>query len=327
MTIIEQAARRLEALRRAGVEVSWAAAEQRSQDVEGEKHLAQVSGQGRPVGLGQVVVSADSAANGTVNSSLAARSVRPQAMARSVDLDLDRLSKAGYITPIAVPELAKLAAEFRIIKRPLMRTVDAARGDPAKRTNLIMVTSSVPGEGKTFNAINLAMSIAMEVDRTVLLVDADVIRPSILDRCGLPASKGLMDMLTKPSTELGDVLLRTNVPKLALLPAGTPHPNATELLASAAMEGLLEELANRYSDRIVVFDAPPLLPSPESRVLAARVGQVVVVVEQGRSTREAVTRAFSTLQSCPHVTSILNKCRGQDQNSLYGEYYGSLLAS
>jgi exopolysaccharide/PEP-CTERM locus tyrosine autokinase len=315
MSIIEQAAKRLEELRNAGVELPSASEQARLVDVQGRRPLAQVA---KDAGAAPATA-AMPAKRSKVERTLGASA------ARTVVLDLARLARNGFITPDADPALAQLAAEYRIIKRPLVRIVDAAHGDSAQRANLIMVTSAAPGEGKTFTALNLAMSISMEVDRTVLLVDSDVVRPSVLEYCGLPPAKGLMDvLLAAPGqpVDLGEMLLRTNVPKLTLLPAGSPHPNATELLASEAMERLLEELAQRYSDRIVVFDAPPLLGSPEARVLASRVGQVVLVVEQGRSSKEAVVQAFSALEGCRNVTSVLNKCSTPDQTSLYGRYYG-----
>lgn len=303
MTIIEQAAKRLEALRQAGVAVPWSAVN------------------ARPDGVATAAITSVLTPQVSAVHAAPAKPLRPLVRARPVQVNLERLAKLGYITPELPHELEQLAAEFRIIKRPLMKAMENAEGAPTKRSNLIMITSAVPGEGKSFTAINLAMSIAMEVDRTVLLVDADVIRPSVLERCGLEQSIGLLDLLTNPDMALGDALLKTNVPKLTLLPPGTPRPNATELLASATMDNLLEELATRYPDRVIVFDAPPLLPSPESRVLASRVGQVVVVVEQGGSDRTSVQQAFATVQACPNVTSIFNKCRERNQGSLYGNYY------
>jgi protein-tyrosine kinase len=183
------------------------------------------------------------------------------------------------------------------------------------------VTSAVPGEGKTFVAMNLAMSIALEVDHSVLLVDADVLKPSVFERYGLPPERGLLDLLTDPKLRVSDVLMRTNVPKLSLMSAGTPNPHAAELLASENMDQLLDELASRYSDRIVVFDAPPLLPTAESRMLAARAGQVLMVVGAESAPQALVERAFTALEACPHVMSVLNRARPSAGTDGYG--YGS----
>jgi receptor protein-tyrosine kinase len=163
--------------------------------------------------------------------------------------------------------------------------------------------------------------MAMELDSTVLLVDADVSRPSVLERLGLPPSGGLLDVLTDPALTLADVLLRTNVERLSLLPAGSPKPQATELLASEAMNRLLDEMAARYSDRVLVFDAPPLLPSTESRVLATHMGQIVVVVEAERTPQARVTQALAAIESCPVVHTILNKVPHSKLAAYYG-YYG-----
>jgi protein-tyrosine kinase len=179
----------------------------------------------------------------------------------------------------------------------------------------------MPGEGKTFVSINLAISLAMELEKTVLLVDADVSRPAVLSRLGLPPSPGLLDILTDPSLHVSDVLMRTNIDKLTLLPSGKANGRATELLASDAMNRLLDELATRYADRIIVFDAPPLLPSTESRVLATFMGQVVVVVEADRTAQKSVHQALTTIEACPVVLPLLNKISRSEVGSYYG-YYG-----
>jgi protein-tyrosine kinase len=184
-----------------------------------------------------------------------------------------------------------------------------------------MVTSSLPNEGKSFTAINLAMSIAMEMDRTVLLVDADVARPSLPRVLGLPEQKGLLDVLQDKSLTLSDVLLRTNVDKLSILMAGTRDAHATELLASEAMGRLLNDLARRYSDRIVVFDSPPLLVTTEARVLATRVGQIVFVVRAEETPQRAVMEALGTIEACPVKLLILNQARNVE-NVAYGYEYG-----
>ena len=242
------------------------------------------------------------------------------AMSRTVHIDLDMLAAKGMVTPDQ-PRTA-IAEEFRVIKRPLLR--NATDTGPARITNanLIMVTSAMPGEGKTFSAINLAISMAMELDYTVLLVDADVSRPSVFRQLGLPPERGLMDVLAGEVTDLSDVLLRTNIEKLSILPAGMPHQRATELLASENMNRLLKQIASRYSDRIVVFDSPPLLVTTESRVLATHMGQVVVVVESERTTHSSVKQALATIESCPIKLMMLNKSRHSGPGSYYGYGYG-----
>ncbi len=212
----------------------------------------------------------------------------------------------------------QIADEFRVIKRPLLANAQRKSAGASANANLIMVTSALAAEGKTFTAVNLAMSMATELDSTVLLVDADVANPTLPRVLGFVSPKGLMDVLTDDAIRLPDVLLRTNVPKLTLLPAGTSHRRATELLASEAMERLIAEVANRYSDRIVIFDAPPLLPTTESRVLATHMGQILVVVEADKTTHSALKGALATVESCPVVLTMLNKATRSDVGSYHG---------
>ncbi|ATE60945.1 XrtA-associated tyrosine autokinase [Thauera sinica] len=241
-------------------------------------------------------------------------------VSRSVDIDLERLRHVGMVTP--EQSRGALADEFRVIKRPLLQNATAAGPTAIDNGNLIMVTSALPGEGKSFTAINLAISMAMELDHTVLLVDADVSRPSVLRHLGLPPERGLMDVLSGEVDDLGEVLLRTNIEKLSILPAGMPHPRATELLASDNMNQLLEQIAKRYADRIVVFDSPPLLVTTEARVLATHMGQVVMVVEAERTTQGSVKQALATIEACPIKLMVLNKSRRSGPGSYYGYGYG-----
>ena len=226
---------------------------------------------------------------------------------RMVELDLAKMRDMGMVT--AAGGRTTLLEEFRIIKRPLLKRAFAERAEGDMPPNLIMITSSLPGEGKTYCAINLAMSIAMELDHTVLLVDADVARPSVLRTLGLPAQRGLMDILVDDKLDLSEVLLRTNVDTLSILPAGTSTPRATELLASSTMSSLVTEIANRYPDRVVIFDSPPLLLTSESRVLAGHMGQIVVVVEAQTTTQHAVNEALHKLEGFKNVNLIYNKTR------------------
>ena len=237
---------------------------------------------------------------------------------KSVTIDLQRMREGGMIAPDG--DKTPLAEEFRVIKRPLLKNAFGA-GASIRNGNLIMVTSAFPREGKSFCAINLAMSIAMERDRTVLLVDADVARPSIPQKFGIAPDVGLMDVLLDSHVSLSDAIVRTNVNKLALLPAGRPHRQATELLASEAMANLLAELSERYSDRIVIFDSPPLLVTTEARTLAANMGQIVMVVESDNTTHEALREALATIESCDVVGMVLNKGRRSNPGDSYG-YYG-----
>ena len=126
-----------------------------------------------------------------------------------------------------------------------------------------MVTSAVPGEGKTYTAVNLALSMAQERDTTVLLVDCDVTKQGVSRMLGVEKRRpDFIDLLASDSMSIGDVLVKTDVPGLVMLPAGRPHEYITEMVASKRMQSVMEEFATRYNDRIVIFDAPPMLSTP-----------------------------------------------------------------
>ena len=181
----------------------------------------------------------------------------------------------------------------------------------------MLVTSSLPGEGKTFTAINLAISMAMEYDNTVLLVDGDVAHPSLPEVLGTPQSPGLLDLLTRDDLEIADALLQTNIDKLTVLPAGSRHRRATELLASEKMAILLREMATRYPDRIIIFDSPPLLATTEARVISTHMGQIVFVVAADATSQHTVRQALATIENCEVVLMMLNKAAKTDVGSYY----------
>ena len=291
MSIIEKAASRIDKQRQAAAPVTSTGVASAAADTVLEAQLAAPA----------------AAAPAPAAPPAAEAPARTRSAPRKVDLDLGRMRELGMVT--AAGGRTNLLEEFRMIKRPLLKRAFVEQGPGANPANLIMVTSSLPGEGKTYCAINLAMSIAMELDHTVLLVDADVARPSVLRTLGLPVHRGLMDILLDDKLDLADVMLRTNVDTLAILPAGTSTPRATELLASSSMSSIVLELANRYPDRIIIFDSPPLLLTSESRVLASHMGQIVVVVEAQTTTQHAVKEALQQLEGLNNVNLIYNKTR------------------
>ncbi|WP_338762120.1 XrtA-associated tyrosine autokinase [Massilia sp. METH4] len=239
--------------------------------------------------------------------------------ARHADINLARLQQLGMVTHEG--GRTGVAEDFRIIKRPLLRGARGLDSQPIQHGNLIIVTSALPGEGKTYCAINLAMSMAMERDTTVLLVDADVARPAVLNVLGLEPGPGLMDVLLDDERDLSEVILKTNVPALSLLPSGRRNKHATELLASRNMSRLLDDIANRYPDRIVIFDSPPLLITSEASVLASQMGQVVVVVEAERTTHSSVREALRLVESCRHVNLVYNKSKPFSCSDHHYAYY------
>jgi receptor protein-tyrosine kinase len=297
MNLIEEAAKRLKELEQAGVRVP-------------DKGPAPRAAAAQPRSL---------AGAREARREPALREAPPARGANFRNIDLARLHAAGLVTPDA-PE-SKLLHELRVIKRPLILNAQGKTAGPVANGNLIMVTSSLPGEGKSFLSVNLAMSIAMEVDSRVLLVDADVVRPTIPKVLGLPPAPGLMDVITNPDLGVSDVMLKTNIERLSLILAGTPRRDSSELLASEAMHALVRELGERYPDRIIVFDSPPLLATTEARVLASYMGQVVLVVEAERTTHGTLESALATIENCPVVNTVLNKAPMSESGSYYG-YYG-----
>ncbi len=311
-SLIEQAAQRLEQLRQAGVDVTPS-----------------------PAGL----PTAPQPAKPTVSSASFApfvpfvppatvepeasivKPVAPATQSRRVSIDFDALTLAGIVSPLA--PRSQIADQYRVIKRPLIANAMGKGAAILANGNLIMVTSALPGEGKSFTAINLAMSMATELDNTVMLVDADVARPSVMKVLGLPAGPGLLDLVQDDTLEVSSVLLKTNIDKLTILPSGTPHARATELLASESMVRLLDDIAKRYSDRIVIFDSPPLLLTTEARVLASHMGQIVLVVRAGHTLQSDVKHALSTIENCPVKLMLLNQATSLFKNdTTYGYGYG-----
>jgi exopolysaccharide/PEP-CTERM locus tyrosine autokinase len=308
MSLIEQAAKRLEQLRQAGVEFP--------EDRNPEFPSAPSARESAAAARRQQTAHSEPSSPG--ESRQAAPSDATPSAAKRVELDLEAIAASGLLVPSQTRTL--LASEFRVIKRPLIANAMNKGTTPINSGNLIMVTSALPGEGKSFTAINLAVSIAMEMDNTVMLVDADVARPAILSMLGLPPAEGLLDVVTANSLDISGVLLRTNIEKLSILPSGTPHPRATELLASDAMIRLLEDMAQRYPDRIIIFDSPPLLATTEARTLATHMGQIVVVVQAGETVQAAVKEALSTIEACPLKMMVLNQAT-QPVTERYGYGY------
>jgi len=235
----------------------------------------------------------------------------------------DALSRQGFVTPKGDRNIT--AEEYRSLKRPLLMNAFGKGAVPVPRGNLVMIVSSLPAEGKTFSALNLAMSMAMERDKTVLLVDSDVVKLSLTKLLGLEGRPGLLDALGNADTTIGDVIINTDLPNLSIVPAGKSRMNSTELLASEAMERICDELSSRYPDRIVLFDAPPILLTNEARVLSHQMGQILLVVEAGRTLQNVVTEALSYLDENKVIGLLLNKTRKAFRNEFYGgsDYYGS----
>jgi exopolysaccharide/PEP-CTERM locus tyrosine autokinase len=312
MSIIEKAAGKLEKEREAAANINII--EKAADRLEKESAAsARPAAENSPRSLGpESVVEVNSRAN-AIDQDV---SLGVSPISKQGTINLAKLRQAGIITPDE--EKTQIAEEFRLIKRPLIKNAFSQGPESIHNGNLIMVTSALAGEGKSFCAINLAMSIAMERDHTVLLIDADVAKPSMPAYLGLKAERGLLDVLIDDKLELADVMIKTNVDKLSILTAGRKNKHATELLASQSMSELLKDIAHRYSDRIIIFDSPPLLLTSEARVLASQMGQIVLVVAAEKTPQQTVKEALRQIESCDVVNLIYNKA----STFLGGEYYG-----
>ena len=256
------------------------------------------------------------------HSSVTEPAAARDASLHTVQLDLASLEKRNFVS--LSKERRLINEEYRVIKRKLINNAFGVFSKTLQHPNLILVTSSRPGEGKTFSSINLALSIALEQDKTVLLVDADVLRPNISKTLNISHSLGLTDYLQSADVTVPDILLSTNVERLKIITAGSPHHLSTELLASERMTQLVNEFATRYSDRIVIFDAPPLLGVNETAVMAAMCGQAVVVVEENRTRLAEIEQSVSLLPKEMAVGFLINKAhRNQGKGYGYGYYYGA----
>jgi protein-tyrosine kinase len=237
------------------------------------------------------------------------------------EIFISKLDIEGILSPKG--GRSRLAEEYRLIKRPLIVKAFSNVNDTGiLHNNVLMVSSSLAGEGKTFTSLNLAISIAMEMDQTVLLIDSDLAKPGLSKLLDIRGQKGLTDYLSGDIKDIGSLLKRTDIPKLTVLPAGSSHSRSTELLASKTMVNLLDELARRYPDRMIIFDSPPLLATTESVVLARQMGQICLVVESGSTPQYMVKQALASLHSTENVSLILNKVKPDLLSTGYGYGYG-----
>ncbi|MBA6290448.1 XrtA-associated tyrosine autokinase [Colwellia sp. MB3u-4] len=237
---------------------------------------------------------------------------------QELSLDKIALAERGYLIDNGTRKSIK--DEFRKIKRILLNNAFGKAAKTLHHSNLIMVSSAKPNEGKTFVAINLALSIALEQDKTVLLVDADVLRPSVMRELGIEEQLGMIDYLLGKTEHVSDIIYNTDINKLKLIPAGKLHHLSNELLASEKMATLANELANRYPDRIVIFDCPPLIGVTETLVLANLMGQAVIVVEESKTSIVDIQAATEHLNENLALGLVLNKAI-RSHKDLYG-YYG-----
>lgn len=241
----------------------------------------------------------------------------PQAFHR---IDHQRLIQQGFAAPGSGPS-AQLE-EFRIVKRQLLEQAeDLRRQGAGVEAQAVLVTSALPGEGKTFVAINLALSIAAEKDSEVVLVDLDLARASVLSTLGLPAGPGLVDAIADPRMDVRDLLIQTDLPGLSVLPGGRPTNSDTEYLASSRARMVLEQLVQGKPNRIVLFDTPPVLAASLAVEVAKLSGQAVLVVKADKTSGSAVQDAAGLLAGCPNVQALLNGVQFSLSGRRFGAYH------
>ncbi|MGH6781112.1 MAG: AAA family ATPase [Sphingomonadaceae bacterium] len=233
-------------------------------------------------------------------------------------VDRDALRDRGFIVPDA--PVGALGEEFRLVKRQLL--LETTVGGASPKARVILIASARPNEGKTFCAINLALSIAAEKDTEVLLVDADFAKPEILSTLGLESGLGLMDALADPSLDIESCVIRTDIPGFSVLPAGRQTNSDTEQLASAHTQAVLENLVASNPARIVILDSPPALAASPASVLALHAGQCVMVVKADQTSEAELRDALGLLHGCENIQLLLNAVRYDAAARSFGSYYG-----
>lgn len=291
----------------------------------GDRHPSRYESDKAPRRVGRVV---DVERSSSESTSLPKPRVTLGNSRRTVRIDHEALRVNGFLPPERHER--ELAHQFRTIKRPLIKYAFPPEtedfGIAESRGRSIMVSSALPGEGKTFTAVNLALSIAMEKDHAVLLVDGDVAKPNISQIFGALDEPGLLDLLADTGRDVESVILSTDTPRLSILPAGTRSQQATELLASARMRQVVENLERLDRRLLIVIDSPPILLTSEARVLAALFEQVVLVVRSGATQQQAVLDALEAIGDKPGLRLVLNQATHSGPTSNYygygDAYYG-----
>jgi receptor protein-tyrosine kinase len=236
-----------------------------------------------------------------------------------VPLDFAKLRAAGRLPSEEMSD--QLDDEIRRIKWPLLKSIEGGEGVRAARNNLVLVTSALPGEGKTFTSLNLALSIVRDREMRVVLVDGDVARPGLTPAVGLDNRPGLNDALEDESRDINSVTYQTDVEGLYFVPAGKWNPHAPEYFAGSRMPLLMQSLSRRVGRGVVIFDSPPLLATNEAQVATRFAGQVLLVVRAESTQQRAVLDALALIDSDVPVSAVLNDCKPSLLTTYYGQYY------
>ncbi|PXW78471.1 exopolysaccharide/PEP-CTERM locus tyrosine autokinase [Blastomonas natatoria] len=276
-----------------------------------------------PIETPSVMASLDPVAPAAVPAAAPAPApVRPRAPVLPVaEIDRDLLRESAFIVPDG--PVTSISEEFRIVKRRLLASVQAeANAGIGIAAQRILICSANPGDGKTYSAINLAISIAAEKDHDVLLVDADFAKPSVLSSLGIAGQQGFMDALADPAVAVEDLIIPTDIPGLSVLPAGRQTNTDSEYLASARTREVLASLTAGRPGRIVIFDSPPLLAASPAATLAQHVGHALMVVRADVTSERALRDALSLIAGCNQIQLLLNGVKFSPSGRSFGSYYG-----
>lgn len=233
-----------------------------------------------------------------------------------VEVDFARLRERGFIDPAG--QSSVLAEEFRIVKRQIL---EAMRNRASGLSRRILITSPHEDEGKTFCAVNLALSLAAERDLEIVLIDADIGNPSIKEVFGLPERAGLMDVLADAETRVEQHVLKTDIDGLWLLPPGRQSSHASEAMSSRSTAEMFERLTAQAPNRIVLIDSPPALAASPAAELAKHVGQTILVARADRTGKSALEDAAHLLSACPDIKLVLNNANFSPSGRRFGSYY------
>jgi protein-tyrosine kinase len=237
---------------------------------------------------------------------------------RQIALDTDILARNGLLVGDAAQ--GTLAEEYRLVKRRLLAAIDRQeeQGDPAAR--VVLIASGQPGEGKTFTAANLALSLAAEQDRQVLLIDGDTAKPDLARRFGIGIDAGFVDALTDRNVDVEGLVLDTDIERFAFLPGGRHERNLPELLASARTDDVFARLIQADSRRIIIVDSAPALAASAAGALASHAGQALIVVRADQTAEADIKETTELLSACRHLSLMLNGTAFQVGGRRFGKY-------
>jgi len=236
-----------------------------------------------------------------------------------VQIDFEHLRATGRMPAPAMSDQTE--EEIRRIKWPLLRAIDGSEGVVPARSNVVLVTSALPGEGKTFTSLNLALSIVRDREMRVVLVDGDVARPGLTPSLGLTGRPGLNDALEDETRDISTITYQTDVEGLFFVPAGKWNSHAPEYFAGSRMPQLMAALSRRVGRGVVIFDSPPLLATNEAQVATRFAGQVLIVVRAEETEQQAVLDAIALVDKDAPISAVLNNCKPSMLSRYYGQYY------